>query len=207
MQIMRSHSAKCLSNLLIILNRVKVEQLSKKPRILLFHDVYLKGEIDSIKKAAQKTFEYSISCKTGQCYVKVDNRVSLTGDVDLKREKLDRIYKWVELETDMPIVRDNIANMFVNYYGVGGFANLHYDIERIGTWLSCISEVEAGGYTTFSRVGVSVKAKSGSAILWYTYRDDDSTDKRMIHAGCPVLLGDKWISGVWVRARPFCKKK
>ena len=32
----------------------------------------------------------------------------------------------------------------------------------------------------------------GSAAFWYNLKQNGDPDMRTIHAGCPVLIGDKW---------------
>lgn len=32
----------------------------------------------------------------------------------------------------------------------------------------------------------------GTAVLWYNLKRNGEGDMRVVHAGCPVLYGDKW---------------
>ena len=32
----------------------------------------------------------------------------------------------------------------------------------------------------------------GDAVFWYNLHGNGSVDTRMLHAGCPVILGNKW---------------
>ncbi|GFO01414.1 prolyl 4-hydroxylase subunit alpha-1-like [Plakobranchus ocellatus] len=36
------------------------------------------------------------------------------------------------------------------------------------------------------------------ALLWYNFRPDHQMDKLTYHAGCPVLIGQKWIANKWI---------
>ena len=58
----------------------------------------------------------------------------------------------------------------VDYWGPGRF--LHPGGARIVTFLGYLSNVEAGGYTVFTSLGLSVKPEKGDALLWVTERND-----------------------------------
>jgi len=58
---------------------------------------------------------------------------------------------------------------------------------------------EEGGGTAFPRIGLTVTAMRGSAV-YFAY---DSGDESSLHAGLPVLKGEKWIATKWLRERPY----
>jgi prolyl 4-hydroxylase len=47
---------------------------------------------------------------------------------------------------------------------------------------------------------VSVQPAAGSLLYWHTRKPNRQTDTRMIHMGCPVLYGNKWIANKWINA-------
>ena len=49
--------------------------------------------------------------------------------------------------------------------------------------------------------GVSVTPKQGRLIWWYNHHANGSFDARSMHAGCPVLLGEKWGLNIWLDKR------
>jgi hypothetical protein len=51
--------------------------------------------------------------------------------------------------------------------------------------------VEAGGYTVFPNLGISVKPVMGSAIFWYTFLTEQHHQDLQVKE-CPVVLGNKW---------------
>ena len=62
-----------------------------------------------------------------------------------------------------------------------------------------LSDVEAGGFTIFPKLGLFVKPKAGNLLFWMARKSDGMIDQRMHHLGCPVLYGDKWIGTKWIR--------
>jgi len=99
-------------------------------------------------------------------------------------------------------------------YGIGGQYTKHWDAagegvdvndgfdgqgSRIQTFMAYLSDVEAGGATSFPMLGMSVWPKKGDAITWYNLHRNGQQDKLMAHGGCPVIKGSKWITNKWIR--------
>lgn len=53
--------------------------------------------------------------------------------------------------------------------------------------------------TAFPRLGVAVQPVRGSAVFWSNLKRSGRSDMAMLHGGCPVLLGSKWVANKWVR--------
>ncbi|XP_051721063.1 prolyl 4-hydroxylase subunit alpha-1-like isoform X4 [Ctenopharyngodon idella] len=91
----------------------------------------------------------------------------------------------------------------VQNYGIGGRYEPHYDAwdnenERIATFLIYMSDVEIGGTTVFPKVGVALQPEKGSAVFWYNLHKSGTVDLKTEHAGCPVLMGNKWVANKWI---------
>jgi prolyl 4-hydroxylase len=71
--------------------------------------------------------------------------------------------------------------------------------QRIASVVMYLNTPEEGGGTAFPRIGLTVTAMRGSAV-YFAY---DSGDESSLHAGLPVLKGEKWIATKWLRERPY----
>ena len=45
--------------------------------------------------------------------------------------------------------------------------------------------------------GLTIAPKKGAAILFFNHRPDGSVDHLAVHAGLPVLNGEKWAANFW----------
>lgn len=110
---------------------------------------------------------------------------------------------------------ETVEELQVVNYGIGGHYEPHYDFarkdekaafdasagNRIATALFYMSDVEAGGATVFTQLGIKLWPKKGSLALWYNLEKNGEGDYTTRHAGCPVLTGSKWVSNKWFHER------
>ena len=73
--------------------------------------------------------------------------------------------------------------------------------QRVATMVMYLHEPEAGGATVFPDAALSVSPKRGSAVF-FSY-SQPHPDSLTLHAGAPVLSGEKWIATKWLREREF----
>ena len=85
----------------------------------------------------------------------------------------------------------------------GEAAHLRMGGQRIGTFIMYLNDVEAGGETTFPLLNMKVGPKKGNALFFSFTNDAGETDTRSLHAGSPVITGNKWISTKWLRQNSF----
>ncbi|KAK2177130.1 hypothetical protein NP493_618g01011 [Ridgeia piscesae] len=101
-------------------------------------------------------------------------------------------------------------------YGIGGQYDPHFDFyedtkqlemyppslqgsgERLATFLFYLTDVKFGGATVFPNAGVRVKVAKNGAAFWYNLKTSGDLDKGTLHAGCPVLIGSKWVTNKWI---------
>jgi prolyl 4-hydroxylase len=55
----------------------------------------------------------------------------------------------------------------------------------------------------FPELGLSVLPKKGSAVYFEYTNSHGQLDHRTLHAGAPVLRGEKWIVTKWMRQRRY----
>ncbi len=73
--------------------------------------------------------------------------------------------------------------------------------QRVGTLIMYLNEPVAGGGTEMTDIKFTAVPKKGAA-LFFNYPTPDTTTLTL-HAGLPVLEGEKWIATKWLRDGPF----
>lgn len=71
--------------------------------------------------------------------------------------------------------------------------------QRLGTLIVYLRSPEAGGATYLENLGIKIRPRRGSA-LFFSY-PQASARSGTLHAGDPVLSGEKWILTKWFRER------
>ena len=71
--------------------------------------------------------------------------------------------------------------------------------QRIASVVMYLNTPEQGGGTAFPELGLTVTARCGSAV-YFAYEGGDPSS---LHAGLPVMRGEKWIATKWLRERPY----
>lgn len=127
------------------------------------------------------------------------------------------------------LTQETAEPLQVQNYGIGGHYSPHWDHvikrhiqfdgpgNRIATVLlyvsinitlnDCfnklsslkLSDVEKGGATAFPYLKLLIDVQKGSAAFWYNLKPSGQGDYETRHAGCPVLLGSKWVANKWIR--------
>ena len=71
--------------------------------------------------------------------------------------------------------------------------------QRIASVVMYLNTPEQGGGTAFPELGLTVTARRGAAV-YFAYEGGDPSS---LHAGLPVIRGEKWIATKWLRERPY----
>ncbi len=71
--------------------------------------------------------------------------------------------------------------------------------QRIASVVMYLNTPLQGGGTAFPEIGLTITARRGSAV-YFAYESGDQTS---LHAGLPVIRGEKWIATKWLRERPY----
>lgn len=129
-------------------------------------------------------------------------------------------------------VRSMIANLLVlplgnaeplqgQRYGVGGEFKTHCDWfrpdsddyqkyctqpgcgQRTWTAMAYLDAVEEGGHTLFPHLGVDMKPKAGTLLMWNNLRADGSGNPMTGHHATQVVRGQKNVITLWFREKPW----
>ena len=75
--------------------------------------------------------------------------------------------------------------------------------QRLRTACVYLNVPSAGGETDFPQLGVRLTPKLGSAVIFDNLGDNGEPEPASLHAGLPVLAGEKWLATLWIRLAPF----
>ncbi|MGZ5781611.1 MAG: prolyl hydroxylase family protein, partial [Burkholderiaceae bacterium] len=75
--------------------------------------------------------------------------------------------------------------------------------QRVATLILYLNDVEEGGETEFPEIGLKIIPKAGNALYFAYMNSSSQPDPLTLHAGRPVLKGEKWIATRWVRERAY----
>ena len=114
---------------------------------------------------------------------------------------------------------ENGEGLQVLHYVPGGHSTPHFDFlvpsnaaniasiqrsgQRVSSLVVYLNDVESGGETVFPEAGISVTPRRGNAVYFEYANSRQQVDHKSVHAGAPVLAGEKWALTKWMRARRF----
>ena len=73
--------------------------------------------------------------------------------------------------------------------------------QRCWTAMIYLNDVEEGGSTDFTRIGVSIAPQRGALLVWNNANPNGEPNDDTMHAGMPVERGVKYIVTKWYRTR------
>ena len=71
--------------------------------------------------------------------------------------------------------------------------------QRHSTVCVYLNTVLQGGETVFPYCDVTVQSRRGRAVMFRNLHADASPNPHSLHAGMPVLAGEKWLASCWIR--------
>lgn len=75
--------------------------------------------------------------------------------------------------------------------------------QRSWTAMAYLNDVEEGGVTEFTRIGISVPPQRGALLVWNNAAPDGSPNWDTMHAALPVISGVKYVVTKWYRTRKW----
>lgn len=79
----------------------------------------------------------------------------------------------------------------------------HHEAQRVSTVFVYLNDVAEGGGTEFPRLGVTVEPGRGKAVKFLNCDAAGRPNPETLHAGLPVVRGEKWLATFWFWDRPF----
>lgn len=126
-------------------------------------------------------------------------------------ETVTRIEKRISQIMNIPIKHGD--GLQVLLYTPGQEYKPHYDFfaetsrassnNRISTLVIYLNDVEEGGETAFPMLNLSVSPNKGMAVYFEYFYSNHELNELTLHAGSPVIKGEKWIATMWMRRQGF----
>ncbi len=188
------------------------------PRIVLVNDFLSEAECDAFAADAATRLKRSTVVSDDGPEIEVDKRTSSgtfyhrgsTREVEVIEARLAAFARWPA---------DRGEGLQIIYYGPGGEYRPHYDWfdpntkggqihlqrggQRVATQIMYLSDVAAGGATTFPKLGLTIRPRKGSMLFFTNILGDGSTDQMALHGGAPVVRGTKMIATKWLRLEAY----
>ncbi|MCQ6275948.1 2OG-Fe(II) oxygenase [Bacillus sp. V3B] len=126
---------------------------------------------------------------------------------DVKSNILARVEKRVSAIMGIPI--EHGEGLHILNYKPGQEYKEHLDYfaptskaaknNRISTLVLYLNDVEEGGTTFFPKLNLTVCPQKGMAVYFEYFYNDPIFNELTLHAGTPVVKGEKWIATQWMR--------
>jgi prolyl 4-hydroxylase len=190
-----------------------------RPVVALFDNFMSHAECDALIGLARAKLTRSaiVDPLTGQSKV-IDHRSSYGTFFHLnENDFIARLDRRIAEVMHWPI--DNGEGIQILHYPVGGEYTAHFDYfppeeagsaahlarggQRVSTLVMYLNDVEEGGETSFPSIHLSITPKKGAAAYFEYGNSLGQVDPLSLHAGCPVLAGEKWIATKWMRERRY----
>ncbi len=187
------------------------------PRLLVFDNLLSDAECDALIALSEAKMQPStvVDPTTGQ-YVPHPERISRGTHL---AHQSNEVVKAIESRITqlLGFALNQQEAIQILHYQVGGEYKPHYDFfppadagsqpaiaqagQRLATLIMYLNTPASGGTTDLPNIGLSVTAKKGAAIYFENIDQNGKPDNNTLHAGMPVLTGEKWIATKWLRER------
>ena len=193
---------------MLILAPIKEEILSHSPLLIYQYDLITDSEIELLKEKAKRKFvadDLDVQfVPKNPGYITFQRRESAKWIPSAEMPKLSwRHQVYTNLVVDEK--QDGSDPFQVARYPIGGYHVAHYDFgydfgsadprgDRLATGMLYLNDVEQGGATIFPALQIRVEPKKGAGLLWFNLHRNENGNTKSLHAACPIIRGEKWIS-------------
>ncbi|KAL1774671.1 prolyl 4-hydroxylase subunit alpha-3 [Sigmodon hispidus] len=196
----------------LLLQPARKEVIHLRPFVTLYHDFVSDTEAQKIRELAEPWLQRSVVA-SGEKQLPVEYRISKSAWLkDTADPMLVTLDHRIAALTGLDIQPPYAEYLQVVNYGIGGHYEPHFDHatspssplyrmksgNRVATFMIYLSTVEAGGATAFIYANFSVPVVKNAALFWWNLHRSGEGDRDTLHAGCPVLVGDKWVANKWI---------
>ncbi|XP_062328778.1 prolyl 4-hydroxylase subunit alpha-3 isoform X3 [Osmerus eperlanus] len=196
----------------LLLKPVRREVLSLQPFVVLYHSFITDAEGNNIKFHAHPGLRRSVVA-SGEKQATAEYRISKSAWLkDTVHPIVKQLDQRISMLTGLNVQPPHGEYLQVVNYGIGGHYEPHFDHatsassplfklktgNRVATFMIYLSSVDAGGSTVFIHANFSVPVVQNAALFWWNLHRNGQGDGDTLHAGCPVLIGDKWVANKWI---------
>jgi prolyl 4-hydroxylase len=196
---------------------VEVLLTFKSPRIVVLGNVLSDEECDALTRYCEPRLTRSSVLAGAEGAVEVHPNRTSSG-AELRREetavvsrieaRLAALAQWpAECSEGLQVLRYGVTEEYKPHFDwippdmPGLKKHLEVAGQRLGTFVLYLSDVEAGGGTSFPSIGLEVMPQKGGAVFFVNTDSNLVPDQLTLHAGSPVVKGVKYIANKWLRER------
>ncbi|XP_073779538.1 prolyl 4-hydroxylase subunit alpha-3 isoform X18 [Danio rerio] len=191
---------------------IRREIISLQPYVVLFHGFVTQAEAKNIRKYAMPGLRRSVVA-SGMNQATAEYRISKSAWLkESAHEVVGKLDQRITLVTGLNVQPPYAEYLQVVNYGIGGHYEPHFDHatsdssplyrlktgNRVATIMIYLSPVQAGGSTAFIYANFSVPVVQNAALFWWNLHKNGQGNVDTLHAGCPVIVGNKWVANKWV---------
>ncbi|WP_232697551.1 2OG-Fe(II) oxygenase [Brevibacillus daliensis] len=179
----------------------------EEPLVVVLGNVVSNEECDELIELSKERLQRS---RIGE--VRTVNQIRTSSGVFCEEnETITRIEKRISQIMNIPIEHGD--GLQVLLYTPGQEYKSHYDFfaetsrastnNRISTLVMYLNDVEEGGETVFPMLNLSVFPNKGMAVYFEYFYSNHGLNELTLHAGSPVIKGEKWVATMWMRRQSF----
>ena len=91
----------------------------------------------------------------------------------------------------------------MNESGAGAYQSLADGGQRAQTVLLYLNDDYSGGSTCFPKLHLDIKGHRGDLLQFHNLGADGLGHRDSLHAGMPVMAGEKWLLSLWIRSESY----
>jgi prolyl 4-hydroxylase len=92
---------------------------------------------------------------------------------------------------------------YFNEGGAGAYQSLADGGQRVQTVLIYLNDDYTGGSIRFPKLQLDIKGRPGDMLHFHNLGADGLGHRDSLHAGLPVMAGEKWLLSQWIRSESY----